>query len=316
MSQIASRELARRFREQQGVISRSQLFALGVSRHVVQRKLATGEWERLSSKTVRLAGSARTPEQDLFALCLTAGPMAVASHQSAAWLWQFTGPPERHAVTVPRSLSGRAAIGDVHRPTDFPAHVVTLRNIPCTDPMRTLVDVAGVVSPEELESVVDRALAGKLVSLEAVGTELERLARQGRHGVDALRSALSWRRKAGVAHPSVLESKVLRLLTSAGVTPIAVEVKPTSDLSYRVDVMLAPGLALEVDGYAYHHSPEQMTEDARRRNRLYLNGTQILVYTWRDVVYDAHRLLAEVHQAMAQPSTPAGPPAVFPGRPF
>jgi very-short-patch-repair endonuclease len=163
------------------------------------------------------------------------------------------------------------------------------------------VDVAAVASPEELEAMVDRALASKLVSLAAVSTELERLARPGRRGVDALRSALGWRKTAGVAHPSVLESKVLRLLDHAGVKPLAVEVKTSSGLSYRVDIVLRPGLALEVDGYAYHHTPEQMTEDARRRNRLYLSGTQMLVYTWRDVVYDGQRLIAEVRQALAQP---------------
>ncbi len=61
MSRIATRELARRFRDQHGVVSRSQLQALGVSRNMVQHRLGTGEWEKLSPKTVRLAGSARTP---------------------------------------------------------------------------------------------------------------------------------------------------------------------------------------------------------------------------------------------------------------
>ncbi len=300
MSRIATRELARRFRDQYGVVSRSQLQALGVSRNMVQHRLGTGEWEKLSPKTVRLAGSARTPEQDLFALCLAAGPTAVASHQSAAWLWRFTGLPERHAVTVTRSSSRRPEVGDVHRPSDFPAHIVTLRNIPCTDPLRTLLDVAAVVAPEELEDIVDRALAGKVVTIDAMAAQLDRSARPGRAGIEALRSALRWRQTAGVAQPSVLESRALRLLRQAGVAPLAVEVRTGNDLSYRVDIMMRPGLALEVDGYAFHHTPEQLTEDARRRNRLYLSGTQILVYTWKDIVYDGHRVIAEVRQALAQ----------------
>jgi hypothetical protein len=303
MSRIATRELARRFRDQHGVISRSQLHALGVSSRTVQRRFATGEWERLSSKTIRLAGSGHTPEQDLFALCLTAGPEAIASHQSAAWLWQFAGAPDVHAVTVPRSLSSRAVIGEVHRPTDFPVHVVTMRGIPCTNPLRTIVDVAAVTSPEQLERVLDSALASQVVSMQAIETELDRLARQGRRGVDALRSALRWRKRAGVAHPSVLESRVLRLLLRAGIKPLAVEVKTGNDLSYRIDILLRPGLALEVDGYAYHASPEQMTEDARRRNRLHLRGVRVLVYTWKDVLYDGHRVLAEVRLALAQDSS-------------
>ncbi len=316
MTRISNRELARRFRDQHGVISRSQLRALGASRHMVQRRLNTGEWERVSPKTFRLVGAGRSPQQDLFALCLTAGPTAVASHQSAAWLWQFANPPEHQAVTVARSSSSRTDIGEVHRPRDFPAHIVTLRNIPCTDPLRTIVDVAGVTSPEDLEGIVDRALASKVVSMDAITTELDRMARKGRPGVEALRSALSWRRTAGLAHPSVLESRALRLLTRAGVTPLGVEVKTGTDLSYRVDILLRPGLAVEVDGYAFHHNPEQLTEDARRRNRLYLSGTQVLVYTWKDIVYDGSRVVAEVRQALAQKSatvSPIGEPAALAG---
>ena len=300
MTRIATRELARRFRAQHGVVSRSQLQALGVTRHMVRHRFATGEWEMLNPKTVRLAGSARTPEQDLFALFLTAGPSAVASHQSAAWLWHFANPPSRHAVTIPRSASRRIEIGDIHRPSDFPSHIVTVQNIPCTDPLRTVLDVAAVTSPEELEDIVDRALASKVVAIDALAPELARLARPGRAGVEALRSALRWRQSAGVAHPSVLESRALRLLSQAGVSPLAVEVRMGDDLSYRVDILLRSGLALEVDGYAFHHTPEQLTEDARRRNRLYLGGTQVLVYTWKDIVYDGHRVIAEVRQALGQ----------------
>ena len=162
------------------------------------------------------------------------------------------------------------------------------------------MDVASVTSPEELEDIVDRALATKVVAIDALVAELARLARPGRAGVEALRSALRWRQTAGIAHPSVLESRALRLLSQARVSPLAVEVRTGDDLSYRVDIMLRPGLALEVDGYTFHHTPEQLTEDARRRNRLYLSGTQVLVYTWKDIVYDGHRVIAEVRQALAQ----------------
>jgi very-short-patch-repair endonuclease len=300
MKPVVSREVARRFQDQHGVISRAQLQALGVSRAVVRTLLASGQWEELGPKVVRLAGTSPTPEQDLLGLCLRAGPAAIASNLSAAWLWQLTGVPARHAVTVPRTFSGRTIGGEVHRPRDFPAQMVVLRRIPCTNPLRTIVDVAGVSTPDELEGILDRALAGKLVTVEAVDAELGRMARQGRPGGAALREALSWRRSMGISHASVLESRALRLLHRAGLKPLAVEVKVADDLDYRVDILLRPGLAMEVDGYAYHHSAEQMADDARRRNRLFLSGTQVLVYTWRDITHDGHRVLAEVAHALAR----------------
>jgi very-short-patch-repair endonuclease len=90
----------------------------------------------------------------------------------------------------------------------------------------------------------------------------------------------------------------MRLLRQAAIRPLAAEVKAGPDLSYRVDILVAPGLAVEVDGYTFHNGPEQMTEDARRRNRLQLSGVQTLVYTWRDVVYDGHRVVAEVRNSL------------------
>jgi very-short-patch-repair endonuclease len=92
----------------------------------------------------------------------------------------------------------------------------------------------------------------------------------------------------------------LRLLHGAGIAPMGIETRPHSELSYRLDILLAPGLALEVDGYSYHHSAQQMAEDARRRNRLQLAGTQTLVYTWRDIAHDGPRVVLEVRTALSQ----------------
>jgi len=180
---------------------------------------------------------------------------------------------------VPRTLSSRTLAGEVHRHTDFPAQVATHRHIPCTAAHRTIVDVAAVATPEELEEMLDKALAARVVTVEGLQVELGRLARRGRQGVAALRWALSWRGPSSSAQPSVLESMTLRLLDRAGIRPLAVEVKTGSDLNYRIDILLRPDLAVEVDGYSYHQGAEQMTEDARRRNRLFLSGVRLLVYT-------------------------------------
>ncbi len=295
---LVTRELGRRFRDQFGVISRSQLYAIGVSNHVLRHRVATGEWEQLGPKTFRLVGSGQCSEQLLIAALLATGPAAVASHQSAAWLWRMADAPGRHAITVPRAISSRPAGCEVHRPTEFPAQIVMVRKIPCTDPLRTLIDVAAVMPPMVVEEAVDRALASKLVNLVAVESELARVARRGRPGLSALRAALHRRKVPGSGQPSVLESRVIRLLRQAAIRPMAAEVKAGPDLSYRVDLLIAPGLAVEVDGYTHHSGPEQMAEDARRRNRLNLSGVQTLVYTWKDVVYDGHRVVAEVRHAM------------------
>ncbi len=80
---------------------------------------------------------------------------------------------------------------------------------------------------------------------------------------------------------------------------MGVEVEAGPDGCYRIDFQLSPILFVEVDGYAYHHSPEQKAGDERRRNRLRLEGRMLLVYSWRDVVGDGARVVNEIRQALA-----------------
>ncbi len=207
--------------------------------------------------------------------------------------------PSRHSVTVARSVTLRGASFEVHKPTEYPARVVLWKGIPCTDPLRTLVDLASVGTVRVLDEALDRALAKRLVSFHGIEAELRRSSRQGRRGVGALRAALDRRGVRGAPAPSVLESMVLRLLRSAGVEPSGTEVHVGPDGRYRVDVQLTERLVLEFDGYAYHHSPEQKAEDERRRNRLRLAGVTVLVYTWADVRRDGRRVLLEVNRARA-----------------
>jgi very-short-patch-repair endonuclease len=298
MRPAEQRELQARFRSQFGLITRRELRMLGVTAKVEREKVEAGEWERVAPGVIRLAGGPRSPEQDLMIGCLAAGPLAVASHQSATWLWDLAPPPARHALTIPRKSRITLLAIDLHRPVSAPNHVTRRRGIPCTDPLRSLVDLAGVAPAREVDDAVDRALASQLLTVDALEAEVGRLSRQGRCGVGLMRSALHRRGLIGAPAPSVLESRTIRLLRRAGIEPVAVEVWMGVGGRYRIDIALTLALVLEVDGYAFHFSPEQKTEDERRRRRLRLGGVEVLVYTWRDVVYDASQMLAEIQHAI------------------
>lgn len=151
-----------------------------------------------------------------------------------------------------------------------------------------------------LESAVDAALSRRLVSAEAVLAEVQRLSRRGRRGTGVLRDSLHRRGISGAPAPSVLESKLLRLLRQNGIEPLGIEVKIGDDARYRVDCLVSPRVAVEVDGYAFHHTPEQKAEDERRRNRLRLGGQFLLTYTWRDITLDGARVIAEIRQALSR----------------
>jgi hypothetical protein len=237
---------------------------------------------------------------------LQAGPAALASHHSAAWLWNLLPAPHRHSVTLPRNTHGGIRGVEVHRLTGPPAQVSFRGPFPCTNPLRTLVDLAGVAPADQLDEAVDRAMAQQLVTVEALEAEIDRLSRRGRKGVGKLRRALERRGLVGAPNPSVLESRVLRLLAQGGITPIRVEVKIGDDGRYRIDTELVEGVIMEVDGHRHHSTPEQKFYDEQRRNELRLSGAILLVYDWLAVTKDGRRVLAECHQAIA--SRRFGPP--------
>lgn len=71
-------------RTQAGVISRAQALAAGSSRHMVDRRVAGGQWRRMHPGVYLVSGFRRTDEARLRAAVLWAGPTAAVHGASAA----------------------------------------------------------------------------------------------------------------------------------------------------------------------------------------------------------------------------------------
>lgn len=288
-------------REQEGVITRQQALSTGLSSREIGGLVSRGDWERLHVGVYHLAGAPATPRGLLLAACL-ARPGAVASHGSAAWLWDLIrSPPQRPELSVPRSASHRSSASTVvRRVSDLrEARVVVWKKIPTTNPLRTLVDLAGVAGPGLLDDAVDRGLMAGLVTVEGLAAELDRLGGRGRRGVGALRQALARRGIIRVPRPSVLESRLLRLLDRGGIRPEGVETTVDTETGrYRLDVAVSARVALEVDGYAFHSSADAMGRDLQRHNDLLMHGLVVLRFTWVDVVRAGDQVLAQVREAL------------------
>ena len=80
------REIRARFRAQKGLATSKELRALGVTKSMQSGRLAAGEWERAAPGVIRLAGAPQTPDQDLLAVCLSAGQAAVARGTQGAFV--------------------------------------------------------------------------------------------------------------------------------------------------------------------------------------------------------------------------------------
>jgi len=190
-----------------------------------------------------------------------------------------------------------------------PNRTIIRRGIRTTDPLRTLVDLSGSVSVRALTDAVDRGLATGLVTISGIVAEVNRLAKRGRRGIRPMRQLLVKRGFVGAPDPSVLESKTMRLLTRHKLPIPHCELKAGPDGEYRLDFAYTDlALMVEVDGYAWHFSPEHLRRDHARRNRLQSDGwRRVLVYTWIDITRHGATVAAEIRDSIRELSATSGP---------
>jgi hypothetical protein len=284
------------------LIGRREALDLGMTAEQIRGRLDNGTWRRVHPNVYAAAGAPCTPEQDLLAACMAAGPSAAASHASSAWmLGLIADAPPRPVLTVPARVSLRLRGVIVHRSRDLnPARILERRGIPYTDALRVLTDLAAELGPDRLTPIVDRAIATRLVSAEGLVDEVGRRRSRGRKGPAQLIAHLDGRGITGGPAPSVLEAEAMRLFRRWGIPVIGREVRAGSDGRYRIDFLIAPGLAVEVDGFAYHWSPEAKAYDDARRNRLRASGTTVLVYDWRAIHFEPRRVATEIQAALVR----------------
>lgn len=291
-------------RRQHGLVTREQALRAGVTAKVVQGLLDRGHWERVHRGVYRVAGTPRTSLQRLLAAVLAAGEGAMASHRSAAWLWGLAD-EVAYDVTVHGHRRPRVG-GDVrvHRRDLTRERAVIRQGVPCTNPLRTVLDLAAGAGAGVVETAVDRGVARRLFTPTALEAEVARAARRGRKGVAVLRACLERRAGDGGRPASVLESRLARLVRQARL-PVPVREHPVAG-GYRVDFAWPEaGVAVELDGYEHHSSWDDFRRDRARQNELVLAGWVVLRFTWRDVEERPAWVVSLVGEAVRSASRPA-----------
>lgn len=284
-----------------GLITRAEAGRLGLSRDQIDWRVRSGRWRVVHRGVYAITGPVPGHHARLLAAVLGAGAGAAASHRSASWLWgwQHT-PPVRPQVTVPHGSHRCIYEADLHRRRASGRRSVLVAGIPTTDPLQTLVDLAAAGLPAKtLDDLVDVAIARRQVKAVQLAAAVTRVSGAGRAGPAELRQVLQRRGLVEAPHPSVLESRVMRLLHAWGITPLGVEVAWGGG-RYRLDILLAPGVALEVDGFAFHSSPRARSRDLERRNRIRASGIYLVEADWVAVTYEAERVHREIRAALGR----------------
>lgn len=280
-----------------GLLTRPRLHELGLTDHDIAGRLRRGTLRQLHAGVYATFGTPLPYEAQVYAGCLAAGPGAVASHRSALVMWELLDGLQTVEVTAPRTAHPKPDGIVVHRPNILrPCDVTEMRQVPVTNPIRTLLDAGAVLPPSVVGECVELALSRKLVTVKGLRMILAELGGRGRAGTAALRKHLD-RRALGDARPeSVVEPLMARLLyADLGIGPI--EYQPTlvlDGVKVRPDFLVTNALAvIELDGLDAHASREALQRDLARQNLLVRHGYLVLRYTVPDLRRPA-RVVSEI----------------------
>lgn len=227
-----------------------------------------------------------TPVRFVLAAVLAAGPGAVASHLTAAWLHRLTTIDlgEDVHVAVPRQQRQRGL--RAHWVQVDPADRQTVQGVPVTGLPRTLIDVADAPALAAMLEKVPR------LDVRTMRRCLDR--HRGHRGTRRLRDLV-----ATYEDPtrSKLERAFLDLYRAHRLPKPQVNVPVAGH--ERDFWWPARKLCVEVDGRAFHATNAQKARDARRDVDLGREGGRAFRFSYEQVVLDGARTAQDVRALLA-----------------
>ena len=288
------RLIADTLERQEGVLRREQALGAGFSRHVINGRVASGQWQRLHTGVFATFSGPVPRTALLWGAVLRAGGDAVLSHHTAAEVWNLTDQSSSSIhVSVPRQAGSLVIPGLVlHYSSRLPGARHPARLPPQTTLEETVLDLADVSrAAEDAVAWAIKACQRRLTTPDRITAALE------------TRNRVRWRRdltgavaevRTGVHSP--LELRYLRDVERRHGLPRGDRQAVTIRRGAReyADVRYPEyGVVIELDGVMAHPA-EARGHDSRRDNANALDGLQTLRYGWVPVAYHACAVAREV----------------------
>jgi hypothetical protein len=196
-----------------GIFTAGQAQQLGVDLKALQRAVAKGLVVREFRGIYRLAGHDLTPAGR--ALLATVATGGVASHQTAARLWGFSGFDQGTThVTVPHGAErrGRDWLRQHSTHRDLNDLSVVHLGVRLTRPLRSALDLADQdVTDAQLESFVAHCVSERLFTMRRLATYLD--TRKRVPGTNRIRGLDAF----GCEVDSIVEAELIEVLVSHGI---------------------------------------------------------------------------------------------------
>jgi very-short-patch-repair endonuclease len=281
-------EIDRLGRARHGVFSLDDLFAMGLTREAIGRRVRSGRLIRVYEGVFRTPGSPATWEQGLWAALAWARGDCVFSHRSGLLLHRLAGATDRVVeMTVTRKSRTPDPNLILHYTSRNPFNYSQLRDgLPVTSVPRTLLDVAAVLKSWHLELALDDALRRGATSVSDMWSMLQRWGGRGCTGSKAIRRLLEERTDGRARSQSTFEIVTDELLRNSSLPPYFRQFEVMTKLGIPAFIDFAwpeARLGVEADSYKWHSGRQQWQSDMERQNALAEIGWLLLRFSWWDV---------------------------------
>jgi very-short-patch-repair endonuclease len=275
--------LADRARSQHGVFTEADALACGLNHDEALRMVRQGWWKVIHPGVMVASGAPLTTAVREAAALLYYGPLSQLSHASAAARQRLEVVADRRVfVTLPIGCPYRPRPGVVVTRTRHPLTGSAVDGLRVTPVPRTVVDLARDLDRGALLKVVSDCVRRKVTTLERILAMAEGMG--GKAGIALLRAVCA---EVDPDLESTLEEEALPHMRAAGLEGLARQFEVFDEQRRFVarldfaDEQLR--LAVEIDGWGYHSSPEARSRDSRRDRRLVALGWTVLRFTTEDV---------------------------------
>lgn len=293
-------------RTREGVVSSSDLQALGATRATIRARLASGAWARRGRAIVIPEASTEGDLHQAWILQCNASAEAVVSGP-VAWRLQGWSIPGTEWI-VADNAHQRASLPGlrlVRRPPgSFSARGGGLR---LAHPREALADTLISVDWPRACAIADHAFQARAVDLSDLESILRERAGRGRSGVSQLRRV---HQRMATGSKSEAEQRMGRLLRRSRTGPWIANYslrdgagRPIAEIDFALPSLR---IAIEVDGRAFHSDRHSFERDRRRQNRLVLDGWLVLRFTWEQMVADPAGVITAVAAAVRQRDARSG----------
>jgi len=266
--------------EQSGLFSRAQAYACGYSQKQVRHRLATGAWLRVLGGVFAVAG-VRIGERQRDRAAQMAMRGAVLTGPSAARWYGIEISDSGTYLAVAPGANTRLVGVRLLRDPPTEADLRFVDGVALVSRGRAVFDCLRVLPDAEAIALLDRALQRRWISLDELTTRVRSFA--ARRGAPRLVRLV---RTIAAGSRSEAERRAAALLRDAAIrgwTAYAPIYDEVGLMGGGDSVFARDRLVIELDGWAFHTTPDRFQRDRSRQNRLVPSGWTVLRFTWRDL---------------------------------